>query len=174
MSVYEIDFGVNGLGRLETPVRLRTSPRLEWLAALLSGAKVTYEEFMANRADNLYVLAHNGQVCYLEAVLNDVFDTVDRGIYITDGPYMDPHYIYIDAELKWRYIWLDSELGPGPDDAHAIPLYTDEETYLQGIQFIVNVPAAVAALPIYDEHRLRALVDKYRLASKGYYSVVVV
>jgi len=37
----------------------------------------------------------------------------------------------------------------------------------------VNVPIAVTVLPGYDVNRLKAIVDKYRLVSKGNYSVVV-
>jgi hypothetical protein len=172
MSVFDIDYGINGLGRQELPVDLRSEPRLEWLAALLSGVKVTYEEFLANRGENLYELAHTGQVCYLEAVLNDVFDDTDRGIFISDGPFIDPDFIYRSDELKPLFIDLVSEIGgsviPDPDP---VPLYTVAETYPMGVQFVVNVPAGLG-LDAGELARLRALVDKYRLVSKNTYTIV--
>ena len=58
------------------PVDDREPVRYEWLKVLAECPKFVYTEFMANRTGNLYNLAHNGQVCYLQAALNDLFDPV--------------------------------------------------------------------------------------------------
>ena len=174
MSVFDIDFSSTGLPNFLTPVRLRAAKMLAWLQALVSPVNYLYSIFSANRTGNLYVLAHSGQVCYLQAALNDVFDDIGRGIFISDGPYVDPDFIYELVEDKPLFIDLASEVGtaviPAPDP---VPLYTTAETYWLGVQFVVNVPAAVAATSGYDIHRLRAIVDKYRLTSKNNYVVVV-
>ena len=141
----------------------------------MSPVNYLYGLFTTNRANDLYDLGHNGQVCYLKAALNDVFDPTGRSIYITDGPYLDPDFIYQVIELKPLPIDLLSEIGtaviPVPDP---VPLFTSAETYWMGVQFVINVPHAVTATPGYDLARLRALVDKYRLVGKNNYSVVVV
>ncbi len=175
MSVFDIDFSSAGLPKYVSPVRLRQSKMLAWLQALVSPVNYLYGLFVANRTSNLYDLSHNGQVCYLQAALNDVFDNTSRRIVITDGIYVDPDFIYEVIEDKPLYIDMVSEIGtsviPSPDP---VPLYTSTETYWLGVQFIVNVPHAVTALPGYDVYRLHAIVDKYRLASKNNYSIVIV
>ncbi len=172
MSVYDIDYSSSGLPNLLTPVRLRKPVQLAWLQALVSPVAYLKGLFTTNRTNNLYVLSHSGQVCYLQAVLNDVFDPVARGIYITDGPYVDPDFIYLADEDKPLYLDLVSEIGssviPAPDP---VPLYTSLEIYTLGAQFIVMVPVAVTAATGYDIHRLKAIIDKYRLVSKNNYTV---
>lgn len=172
MSVFDIDYSKDGLPRFLNPVRLRLPIRLAWIAALMSSVKYTYDEFTTNRLNNLYILNHSSQVCYIEAALNDVFDPMARGIYIADGPYHDPVYTYLDDEEKPVFLDLDSEIGdsviPDPDP---VPLYMDSECYTLGVQFVVMVPYAVSVALGYDEHRLKAIVDRYRLASKNNYTV---
>ena len=172
MSVYDVN--INTLTNLLLPVRLRTTKHKAWLAALASPVVYLKEHFDANRTTDLYVLAHNGQVCYLQAALNDVFDAVSRGIYIADGSYIDPDNLYLNDEDKPLFIDLVSEEGsssiPAPDP---LPLYTSAETYTLGVQFVVMVPTTVAAATGYDVHRLKALVNKYRLVGKNNYSVEI-
>ncbi len=144
------------------PVRLRRVIHKAWLKALIAGSVgALYIRFRANRANNLYILAHNGQVCYLEAALNDMFDNVNRLIYISDPPYRDPIYLYRNVEHKQVYVATNGEAGttvyPSP-----VYLFTYSEIAFSISGFIVNVPAAL----VYDVDRLKALVNKYRLPSK--------
>lgn len=43
------------------------------LRAALVGLQAVYDQFAEARAAHTYRLTHNGQVCYLRAVLNDAF-----------------------------------------------------------------------------------------------------
>ena len=169
MGFFDIDY--DSLVQQLLPVRLRQSVMIAWLKALVSPVKWLYNLFKAKRKSNLYLLAHDGQVCYLEAALNDAFDPITRGIYITDGPFKDPLYLYLDTEVKPVWLGLISEEGtttyPDPEI-----LFTDTETYALGICFIVHVPMLVAIGAGYDVIRLKALVDLYRLPGRYSYSVV--
>lgn len=169
MGYFDIDY--DGLVVQLLPVRLRQSVKIAWLKALVSPVKWLYNLFKTNRKSNLYTLAHDGQVCYLEAALNDAFDPFSRGIFITDGPFKDPLFLFLDTETKPVWLGLVSEEGtttyPDPE-----VLYTDVETYTLGICFIVHVPMLVAAGVGYDVIRLKALVDLYRLPGRDSYSVV--
>lgn len=169
MSLFQVDF--TALTRTLMPVRLRNSAMLAWLKALVSPVVWLYGLFTASRNAHLYLLAHNSQVCYLEAALNDLFDPVSRGILVTDGPFEDPLYIYLVPELKPVWVGLVSEEGSTPYPDPEV-LYTDGETALLGVGFIVKVPLPVAAGAGYDVLRLRALVDVYRLPGRKNYSVV--
>lgn len=169
MGLFNVDFTV--LIRTLTPVRLRNSIMLAWLGALVSPVVWLYNLFAANRTNNLYILAHDSQVCYLQAALNDLFDPVSRGILVVDGPFEDPLFIYLNIENKPLWVGLVSEEGttiyPDPQ-----VLYTNAETALLGISFIVQVPIAVASGSGYNLLRLKALVDFYRLPGRGNYNVV--
>ena len=43
------------------------------LRAALGGLQAVYDAFTKARVAHIYRLTHNGQVCYLRAVLNDAF-----------------------------------------------------------------------------------------------------
>jgi len=169
MSFFDIDY--NSLVTQLLPVRLRNAKMKAWLQCLISPVIWLHNLFKTSRAANLYSLAHNGQVCFLQAALNDVFDPISRGIQVVDGPFKDPLYVYLFPESKPLWLGLASEAGTTPYPDPQV-LYTDSETTLLGIGFIVQVPVAVVAGPGYDLQRLRALVDYYRLPGKTNYSVV--
>src|ERR1039458_5928951 len=98
MDFFDIDY--NGLVVQLLPVKLRNNKVIAWLKSLASQVIWLYNLFMANRTDNLYILAHDSQVCFLQAALNDVFDPVSRGILVVDGPFEDPLYTYLIPENK--------------------------------------------------------------------------
>ena len=166
MTTFDIDFG-----KLITqllPVRLRKQKTMRWLQCLVAPVIELYSLFIANRTTNLYVLGHNSQITYLQAVLNDMFDPISRRIYIDDGTYTDPLFIYLVGENEPVWMGLVTEIGittyPNPEW-----LYTESETISSGNCFIVKVPSSI----VFDTYRMRGLVDKYRLPGKGSYSIVL-
>jgi len=158
MGFFDIDF--DALTWRNIPTALRKVKLYAWLKVLTAPVKYVYVLFTGNRNANLYRLAHNSQVPKMEAVLNDTFDPVSRGIYIADPNYVDAEYLYLVAEapthqpifLGTSYLPLESEIS-------------------EATRFIVMVPTVVAAAPGYDVNRLRALVDQYRLAGQNNYSI---
>ena len=165
MSVFDIDFDV--LVRQLLPVRLRQSVSEAWMKCLAAPVKWLNGLFGANRKNNLYLLAHDGQVCYLEGALNDTFDPLNRGIFISEGVYVDPNFIYLVPELKPVFIDRINEVGTSVIQApDPLPLYLEAEvsTAVGAYTFVVNVPVAVT----FDVARLTALVDLYRLPGRKY------
>jgi len=158
MGLYNVDFPALVVQLM--PVRLRKAKHVRWLQCLVAPVITLYKSFTANRNNDLYVLAHNSQVVYLQAALNDTFDPVTRGIYITDGGFEDPLFVYLDAEHEPLPLYLNTE-------SHPDWLYMNAETALEGYAFIVKVPTAIT----YNEAHMRALIDKYRLPSKNYYAI---
>lgn len=165
MGFYDIDTAK--VIKQSVPVRLRKIIRLAWLGVLLYGVQRVYELFMLFRADRMYWVSHNSQVCYMEAALNDLFDNELRRIYIADGAHFDPVYVFMDTEEHPVWLATDGELPLSEYDA---PVYlpTDIETYDMGYQFIVYYPVGL----VFDMARMRALVNKYRLPSKWNYDIV--
>ena len=162
---YEIDF--QELVKMLVPVRLRKTIMLAWLQCLVRPVKELYDSFYANRRNNIYMLHHNSQLVYLQAVLNDTFDFVDRRIYIIDGAVADPLYTYLTAETQPLWLGLQSEAGI---TSYPYPqwLYTYTETAYSGYAFIVMVPYAV----FFDPSRMAGLINRYRLPSKTSYHII--
>lgn len=166
MGYFDIDYNVKAWQNL--PVRLRQTVQYAWLKVLLRPVMFLAGLFKANREANIYDLKHNGQVCFMEAVLNDTFDPALRRIFIDDPAYIDPLYLFPPMSLRPVYLGLASEAGTTiyPDPQW---LYLRTELYSGGgVQFIIHVPAGLAV----DLPRMRALTDKYRLVSKNNYAIV--
>ena len=166
MGFFDINY--DSLRTQLLPVRLRKNKMKAWLRCLIAPIKWLHVKFLTLRSEDVYSLAHTGQVLYMEAVLNDTFDPVARGIMVVDGRYEDPVFTYTIPEVSPRWLGLVSETGTA-GFATPVSLYTTAETLLLGDAFIVRVPSAV----VFDEARMRALVNRYRIAGKGIYSIVV-
>ena len=160
MSFFNIDYSVLRVQLL--PVRLRTTFMKAWVECLVKPIEHIQQHFLSARNTDIYRLAHNGQVCYLEATLNDMFDHAERRIFITDGPFIDPLHIYLDPENKPLIIGTVAEIG---SESYAPRwLYTMGETMEFSWAFIVNVPETV----VYDTDKMRALIDRDKLVGKTY------
>ncbi len=122
----------------------------------------TYSSFIAARKEHNYKLHHNGQVCYLRAVLNDAFG---GGVYI------------YDVERKGEWLYAITENGTGilltagengntaeVEGGQKVPIvYNEVLLNAPENSFIVSVPFNIyqTRLPV-----VAALVDKYKLMSK--------
>ena len=164
MSIFDLDF--NELVKQLVPVRLRLPKTMRWLRCLVVPIAELHNTFSGNRRDNLYWVGHNSQVVYLQAVLNDTFDSALRRIQITDGNVTDPVYIFLKPEEHPRRLPLLAEAAVY---GNPLWLYTGAECAGSEFCFVVKVPTAL----VFDLVRLRALTDKYRLPGKGNYSVQV-
>ncbi len=107
--------------------------------------------------ETLYKMQHNGQVIYLEKVLNEWFsvagyDTQDhdgtKTVFISDAPPVPRNYVYLNAEDNPLYLGTVSLGNP----------------MAVNYKFIVNVPSSYT----FVEAKLRAVIDYYRLAGKKY------
>ena len=160
MGLFDVDY--DALIARELRKRWRSAIHVAWLLALVQPIKELHSKFTAGRKARLYELAHGPQVAHLEGVLNDAFDSTNRGIYISNGPLNEPAPLYLDAELKPAPLYLESE-------GIVEVLYLESETFASGADFIVHVPAAV----VYDLAKMKALIDKYKLATKLYTIVTI-
>lgn len=167
MDFFNIDYEF--LVKQLLPVRLRQPKLTAWLNSMISPVKWLHARFLEKREQDQYFLVHNSQVVFLEAVLNDTFDPVGRGIAITDGTYLDPIYTFTVPESNPIWLATGTEVGGTLYTAPQV-LYTNGETSTEGNAFIINVPLAVT----FDEERMRAVVNRYRLAGKRIFQIVSV
>lgn len=136
------------------PTFLRKQNLTDLLEITLRPIKLLYEWFVGNRNNNLYQLDITSQVCKLEKVLNDRFDSVSRRIKIIDGNYVGDDFIFTAVESNFIYLH---------DDA-PFTLKLSGEYNSQVFDFIIQVPGAVA----FDESEMTVLINSYKLASKTF------
>jgi len=154
MKVFKIDF--KKLAQWMLPFSLRRDGVSALLYAMTAPVRVLYDEFMRNRAANIYRLRITPQVCYLEKFLSDRYDFSERRIRIVDGVHIVPLYIHLEAEKRPLYIYAEAEGSP-------LSLYCENEI-LGGTDFIIRLPAGLK----YNENQMKGEVDSYKLAGKKY------
>lgn len=137
------------------PTWLRQPTMLVIVMAVTWPLRQVYNSFLLFTEAKLYRLSHNGQVCYLEAVLNDAFDATLRRIWIGDFDGKERIFFWQEAERRdvdfsiTQYFWPDSD-------------YADS-----GVDFTIHLPLDVSTgtgqMPY-----LKSLTDEYKLAGKNY------
>ncbi|MRI64681.1 hypothetical protein EDM00_11895, partial [Ornithobacterium rhinotracheale] len=77
---------------LLTPTFLRKARFKAWLVSLVYPLTSVQNTFQRSRGEDIYKLEHTPQVCSLEAMLNDHFDTEQRRIRIGETLKADPFF----------------------------------------------------------------------------------
>jgi hypothetical protein len=139
------------------------------LRAAIVGLQEVYNQFSEARAAHIYRLSHNGQVCYLRAVLNDAYQSPTGVKFDILTVERDGEWLYAITE-DGSHITLaapeDSfdDNGKYQDDSTAVPVLTSEEKLTaQQNDFVVTVPSDLYQSNLTE---IAALVDKYKLISK--------
>lgn len=163
-KIYKIDFGK--LVIWLTPVILRKERMIAWLHALITPIIYLYDKFLGFREDTNYWLHINGQVCYLEKMLNDKYDRDSRRIYIDKGKNYEPVFIYQEPEADAPlFTFLEAEENETPPY-----LYVDNETTSSNCDFIIMVPVELRPDDVNKlnkkELELNTLVSMYALPDK--------
>ncbi len=158
MSKYDVNF--KRLALLLLPTFLRKPLLGALVYAAVSPLNYLHTKFVLFQRSTDYRLTHNGQVCYLRAVLNDQFDPIERRITITEdatgtGPLM-----------LWRRSEDRAQLLPMRESGTAFIVNRRGFDGVNSFDFWVNIP--VALLEAVDVTRLKAIVNTYKLASKRF------
>lgn len=102
-----------------------------------------------------YSLSFNGQVIYLEHILNDLFDPVLRRIFITNQPLSSYQYIY-NYEEGHDPIFIFNE-------SEDLPFFINNRVEFQ-TGFIVHVPTGLVG----EYESFKYYLNMYKLKSKEY------
>lgn len=81
------------------------------LKCIVYEVKNLYTQFISFRDDRIIKAAGNGQVIWLEKILNDKWDNISRGIFISD-PIPSPFYIWKKTEAV-PSVYLYKKFAPG-------------------------------------------------------------
>ena len=153
---YEVNF--KRLALLLLPTFLRHPLIGGIIYAAVSPLSYIHTRFMLHRYDTIYRLTHNGQVCHLRAVLNDMFDPIARRITITD-----------DAENSSGLILYEREDQKSvliPDRGTTAGMVVNRRGFggVDGFDFWINIPFVLQGE--LNIKRLNAIVNSHKLASK--------
>jgi hypothetical protein len=135
------------------------------LQVILSPLQRLLDLYDTHIATKRYELSFNGQVIYLEHLLNDQFDSTQRRIYISDPNPLDnaPAILYnlIDnSETAIIYNMGDAQAN---DSLIAFNFADIQNQY----DFILNVPNDLSNLNL----RIGKMLDQYKEASKHYFII---
>lgn len=136
---------------------LQKDPLLSWIKVIQKPLTTLRVQLNDKYNEIEYENKFNGQVIYLQHVLNDQFDPVDRLITIEDQANIDYDYLYLNAEGgQSSYVYLDSE--------GASPYYLNlQAEYTGATHFVVKIPNTGI-----NQIELKSWIDKYKLAGKQY------
>ncbi len=158
MGKYDVNF--RRLALLLLPTFWRRPLFGAFAFALVTPVSHLHVRFMQYRQRTGYRLRHNGQVCYLRAVLNDEFDPELRRITLSDSDKTD------FGTVVYRRVARRPLKLPLRADSAGVKIYRRGFTGAGAVDFIVGIPAALRGN--IDESRLSGVVDTYRLASMRY------
>ena len=163
MRFYQIDWSkfINDLLLIE----LRKPSLKAFLNAVLKPIKNNHTEFLTYRLNALYRVQHNSQIVYIEAVLNDEFDSTFRRIRIQNVVLRDALFFYEPEENKEVFFY-------NPEDMMPKYFYNADDFQGNGVDFVVCVPPILRPNNAQDENafltKMRGLTDYYKLYAKNY------
>lgn len=134
---------------------------LAWLQSLMAPLQSLNATFVAFVADVRYRLNLTGQVIYLEHYLNDLYDPIQRRIYISDGDPSSPIFVYNKADgVQDVVIYNKADAQPAT--------YLNTKADFDGqVDFIINIPFDLDLTPILED-KIKASTNIYKPAGRRY------
>jgi len=143
------------------PGDLRTTTRKEWLAALLDPGNTLHSEFLSKVSEIRDEIALNGQKLTIEWYLNNLFDAVDRRIYIDDPSttFVLVALYLISEGQDGQALYLISE---SPDGDGELELFLISEEESNDNDFTVFYPDTISP----DLDAMNRAIKKIKKAAK--------
>ena len=139
------------------PEVLRKPKLLAFMKALVYPINLLHNDLLRFKKQKEYQLSINSQVCRLQALLNDRYDSFNRRLYIDDGQLGNEVYVFTDAEDSPLGLFTAAENNP-------VDVYNDYELHGTAADFIVFIPNALnGSININD---LVSLVNQNKLPGK--------
>ncbi|HRB60884.1 MAG TPA: hypothetical protein PK327_08015 [Niabella sp.] len=157
-KIYTVNVG--RLAKMLLPVKLRQPLLLALQEALFSALEWLYCRFTNYKKKISWELTITPQVCYLQGMLNDLFDYTDRRIVVTEVELALQPALYLKSEgtIKGQITYKEAE-----DEAEWFWAMADE-VVSEGGYFVVEVPAGL----VYDANKMRSYINKYKLPTTSY------
>lgn len=140
------------------PPFIRTPILISFLRAPFRVLNTVLTDFYSFYEAKKYELTFNGEVIYLEHLLNDQFDDVLRRIYIDDAEQTPSIYWFnVSEDNEETFLFNNSETS---DELYLF----NSATFFTDYDFIVFVPIGL----VYDANLMKYYVNKYRCAGKRF------
>lgn len=155
------DINYTRLLRWLLPVRLRKEKLMAWIRVITYPVwAVLYPKFKGWELKCWYDLKYQtGTVAHLERVMNDRFDVSLKRIYIDEGIYTEPLYIYTEAETQPVFIYTAAEASPEY-------IHTVVENLYGEADFTVHIPYLLLAE--HEEIAFKAVLNRFKRDGKTY------
>lgn len=151
--MFKIDF--KRLIALLLPMSLRRPVIFGLVRAGVEQVERVHRQFMSARQGHIFRLTHNGQVCYMRAMLNEYFKT--RGFRVENAKEGGEWLYALEDTVEGMPVAVDEKSGK------YMPVVYGEATLdLPQNAFLVFVPASVWGR--LDE--VKEMVDRYKLVTK--------
>jgi hypothetical protein len=150
---------------LNLPAFLRKTKTIKFLEVIFKPIMWLHLAFLEFRTQALYKVNHNSQICYLQAVLNDSFDSTQRRIIIRNAILREPLWFYEPEENRPVLFYEESDNKP---------VYFREEIEFvgDGADFLVLVPIDLKPTNTQEENALiikvEGQINYYKLFVKNY------
>lgn len=141
------------------PPMLRKKRMFTFLCVLLLPFYMLVQTFQAFRKQSESNMNINGQVIYIEKILNDTFFLTEKEIYLSDIPDRQL-YLYLRNEAVQTIFYQRNET-----DVQQLYVQQRGEGNMDG-NYIVNVPAFLADKDKLDE--IQRIVEKYKPSGRKY------
>lgn len=158
MSNYDVN--IKRLALLMLPTFMRKKGIASLTYSSVSGLAYVNKLFSEFRNEVEYELTHNFQTCYLRALLNDYYDQLDRRITITEEQAR-----YGSAFIYNRSV-NDNEPVTMRGVGEGMLINRRGFSGINSLDFWINIPGELRGE--IDEARLRAIVNRFKLASKRF------
>ena len=154
-NIYNVNWGklLNWL----LPEMLRKPKLLAFMNALVFPIQLLHIDLLRFKKQKEYQLSINSQVCRMQAMLNDKYDSGARRIYIDDGHLGNSVYVFTAAENTHTWLFKSSENNP-------LYVYNRNEIKGTAAHFIVYIPTILNGNINIPE--LTSLVNIYKLPGK--------
>lgn len=128
---------------------------LAFINSGLSPLRSRYDEFLGFKADAEYRVNHNGQICYLQKMLNDKFDNSLRRIKVQNVKPKARLWFYYEQDDKPVYFYNEAD--------HPEFFYNPEDYYNE-FDFEVLIPTVLNT----QTNLMKVQINYYKLYSKNF------
>lgn len=154
-----IQIDINTANESNLPIHHRKYVNVAWLKFLSLPLRRILNEYYDYRKTNELLIHMNGQVIYLEHILNHYFDAQNKSIYIEDATDVEEPVVFYNKQEGNEKTYLYNDLESAADtyffNVQELELWPD---------FIIYIPSAV----VFDQQMLKSIVNRFKLASKNY------